>query len=469
MNLWTAWFQCVLQLRGACSRSRTFGWMVMALAGFCIRDDLLGVTSWVRALKLRGDAYKRLLHTFHNPGICVEKLTALWVRLVLKIFQPVTHEGRLVCLADGIKVAKEGRKMPSVKRLHQESGNNSKSSFIMGHSLQALSLLVSAPQGLVAAVPLASRIHEGVVWSNRDARTLLDKMAALFLSLVPNFGRPMILVADAFYATRKMILPLLREGHHLISRVRRNAVAYRPAKKKNGKRGRGRAKKYGDKVRLRDLVKSKSGYKTAVSPFAGEAAVRVSYLTIDLLWRPVGQLIRFVIVKHPKRGTIILMSTDTTMDPMKILLLYGHRFQIELGFRHAIYTLASYQYHLWMRDMEPIKRNSGNQYMHRRDPEYRRLVRRKLDAYHRYLQLGCVAQGLLMFLGITRHCTVWRKCLPWFRTMHVTRAPSELIVRQALRQHADEYLHDCCLDTNLRKILKRYRDRRYFRKSRRSA
>ena len=467
MNLWTAWFRCVLQLRGACSRSRSFSWMVVALAGFCIREDLLGVTSWVRALKLRGDVYRRLLHTLHNPGICVDKLTELWIRLVLKIFQPITHDGRLVCVADGIKVPKEGRKMPAVKRLHQESGNNSKSPFIMGHSFQALSLLVSAPEGLVAAVPLASRIHEGVVWSNRDARTLLDKMAALFLSLVPSLGHPMILVADAFYATRKIILPLLRDGHHLVSRVRSNAVAYRPARKQPGKRG--RAKKYGDKVRLKDLVNRKQGYQTAVSPFGGEDAIRISYLSVDLLWRPVGQLIRFVVVKHPKRGTIILMSTDTTMDPMKVLLLYGYRFQIELGFRQAIYTLASYQYHLWMQDMQPIKRNSGNQYMHHRDKEYRRLVKRKLDAYHRYVQLGCVAQGLLMFLGINHHRAVWRSCLPWFRTMRVTRAPSELIVRQALRHHADSFLHDSCPDRNLREMLKRYRDRRYFRRARASA
>jgi len=28
-------------------------------------------------------------------------------------------------------------------------------------------------------VPLAARIHEGVVWSNRDRRTLHDKMISL--------------------------------------------------------------------------------------------------------------------------------------------------------------------------------------------------------------------------------------------------------------------------------------------------
>ena len=48
----------------------------------------------------------------------------------------------------------------------------------MGHSLQAVSLLVQAAAS-VFAVPLAIRIHEGVVWSNRDRRTLLDKMLAL--------------------------------------------------------------------------------------------------------------------------------------------------------------------------------------------------------------------------------------------------------------------------------------------------
>jgi hypothetical protein len=31
----------------------------------------------------------------------------------------------------------------------------------------------------VFSVPLAVRIHEGLVWSNRDKRTLLDKMLGL--------------------------------------------------------------------------------------------------------------------------------------------------------------------------------------------------------------------------------------------------------------------------------------------------
>jgi len=63
--------------------------------------------------------------------------------------------------------------MPAVKSLHQQSASNSKPEFIMGHSFQAISLLVQGASGHVAAVPLTSRIHEGLVFSNRDSRTLL--------------------------------------------------------------------------------------------------------------------------------------------------------------------------------------------------------------------------------------------------------------------------------------------------------
>ena len=79
--------------------------------------------------------------------------------------------------------------MPAVKHLHQQSASNTKPEFIMGHSLQAVSLLVHSPGGQVAAVPLTSRIHEGLVFSNRDARSLLDKLVALLLSIARAWGR----------------------------------------------------------------------------------------------------------------------------------------------------------------------------------------------------------------------------------------------------------------------------------------
>ena len=77
----------------------------------------------------------------------------------------------------------------------------------MGHSLQAVSLLVQAASSFFAVL-LAVRIHEGLVWSNRDRRTLLDKMLALLgiAAVEQPFYR---FVADAYYAAHKIVAGLL--------------------------------------------------------------------------------------------------------------------------------------------------------------------------------------------------------------------------------------------------------------------
>ena len=115
----------------------------------------------------QGEKYRSLIYFFHTPALDLEKLTALGVKLVLRLFSAVTVNGYLLIITDGIKVAKEGKKMPAVKSLHQESDDNSKPASIMGHSFQALGLLVNGALGQFFCVPLVSRIHEGLVCSNR--------------------------------------------------------------------------------------------------------------------------------------------------------------------------------------------------------------------------------------------------------------------------------------------------------------
>src|SRR5271166_6118304 len=241
--LWRAFWHALGPLRPACARATTFLWLVVVLAGLCLRPDLAGVTSLVRGLGLSDASYYCLLHFFHSPALDVEQLTRLWQQTLQRLFRRrlVRVNGRAVVLVDGLKRPKEGKKMPAVKSLHQESRCNAKASFIMGHSLQAVAILVQAA-GVYLAVPLAARIHEGVVWSNRDRRTLLDKLSALLLGLP--WDQAVTVVADAYYAAAKFARALLAHGHHLVTRVRSNGVAYLPASPRKRK-GRGRRATYG--------------------------------------------------------------------------------------------------------------------------------------------------------------------------------------------------------------------------------
>lgn len=456
MSLWNHWLNAVQELRPACSRARTFLWMLLALAGLCTRADNAGVSSFVRVLNFKAQAYHRLLHLFHSDALDLDVLTSCWSRLCLKLFRPFEIGSRVVLLADGIKAPKEGKRMPGVKMLHQQSASNTKPEYIMGHSLQAISLLVHSAAGQVAAVPLISRIHEGLVFSNRAKATLLDKLVTMLMGIGGCIERQVVLVADAYYASGKVIKPLLNKGHHLISRAKRNAVAYLPPPHVE-RSGKGRPRTYGEKVRLKDLALENDAFVSAPSPVYGENNVTLRYRMLDLVWRPVGRMVRFVIVHHPQRGTIFLLSTDLTLEPLQILTLYGYRFKIELGFRQAVHVLGAYAYHFWMTEMKPIRRGDGNQYLHRTSDEYRAGVRRKLRAYHVHVQLGAIAQGLLQHLAINHTAQVWREYWSWLRTMNRAMPPSELVVANALRTGLTAFFAVCNLIPGLEKIVSAYR------------
>lgn len=452
MSLWKLWTDFIEPLRSACKRRRTFMWMCVVLVGFVVRPDLLGVTSMIRATGLCQCYYDRLLDLFHSPALVIDALTTVWVSLVQLHFPLVRINGRIIVVGDGLNNPKSGKKMPGVKKLHQESDSNTKPEYILGHACQALAVLAGTAES-VFAVPLICRIHAGIKETNRDRRTLLDKMATMLTALA--LRSPYYFVADAYYAARKSIRPILTEGNHLVTRVRNNSVAYYPPEAPaTGKRGRPR--KYGRKVYLRSFLTDEETMQEALSPVYGEDKTVIRYRMIDLMWKPAGQLVRFVVVIHPTRGSKILMSTDLSLEPVDVIRIYGLRFKIEVSFKQAIRTVGAFGYHFWMADMKRIDRRGRVQFLHRCTRDYREKVRRKIDAYHRYIQLGLIAQGTLQYLACCHTKEVWKSFGSWIRTIRPDILPSEMVTSIALRNTFVEFLAD---KTGLPRLAKFLRSR----------
>jgi hypothetical protein len=452
MPLWTEWWSWIEPIRKCCSRTQNFLWLAAAMAGISTRSDLMGVSSIVRALGLAACYYDRLLDFFHSQASNADRLSRKWAEIVFARLPGIERvNGMPVLLGDGIKIAKRGRKMPGVKCLHQVSDSNTKPEYIMGHSIQVVSVLARAC-GSFFAVPLSARIHEGTVFSNRDRRTLQTK----FLSLVEQLGlsSPFYLVADAYYACHQVALGLIRDGCHLISRLKKNAVAFEPVTNV-ARRKRGRPRLYGRKRRLFDLFDDPGlSWQEAESPVYGEKGVMIRYLCLNLVWRPIRRLARFVLVEHPTRGRTIFLCTDLTLDPITVIRLYGLRFKIELSFKQAVRTLGVYAYHFWMMSMDKLSRRSGDQYLHRKTDSYRDAVRRKLATYHRYIQISLIAQGVLQCLAITKPALVWKNFGSWLCTIRPDIPPSELVVMAALRNTLPDFLAGCGPPIILRKFLR---------------
>lgn len=450
MHLWFEWWKIVLQLRDACSRCRTFLWLGVVLAGFTIRVDLLGVTSIVRALGLIECSYDRLLDFFHSNALSIQKLTQAWINIALKNLPLLKRNERIVLVGDGIKIPKSGKKMPAVKKLFQESESNTKPSYIFGHSFQTVGLLAGIMPGIFA-IPLISRIHEGLILSNRDHRTLMDKMVELLLLIATQY--PYYFVADTYYACKTVVHGVLKDGNHLISRVKTNAVAYELARPKKCKGKRGRKRMYGKKIKLITLFNKVEMMEKAQSPLHDEKGIMIRFLVQDLIWRRAAVMVRFVAVVHPTKGKVLLMSTDLSLSALEIIELYGLRFKIELSFKQAVREIGAYSYHFWMKDMKKIKRSGKNQYLHRNTEKYRKAVLRKIDAYHRFVQIGIIAQGLLQYLACCHTKLVWNSFGSWIRTIRPGILPSEMVTSIAMRNTFPEFLAGSNEKVNLVKFI----------------
>jgi hypothetical protein len=448
--LWTEWFQAFSALRGAFSRQLTFWWALTFTIGMTVRQDRLGVTSVVRALNLEPRCYASILRVLGSSAINLQKLVTLWVTWVKGHTSPVMCGKYLVVLADGVKIGKEGRRMPGVKSLHQQSASNSKSSFIMGHHFEALSLLVRDRKGRHRAIPLVGEIHEGLRLSPRWKKTLTESFVQLAARVQATLGQEVAIVGDAFYCCQTVLQGLESNQSQIVTRVKHNVVGFLPVGTRE-KRGRGRPRKKGSKIRLGGLWKEKDHEFTEWK--------LGNYYQINLYWPPAKRVVKFILSEHRTKGRCILMTTHLSLAPETVIKLYQSRWQIELGFKQAVHTLGAFSYQLWTKSMTKIKRGSGDQFLHRVEPEPRMAILSKFRSYHIFVQLGFIAHGLLIYLSCYRESEVWTAFKGWVRSINNGAAPGEFVVQSALRETLWNFLRASPKGYAFRKFLNAHQNK----------
>ena len=329
----------LLAMRPAFSRQAAFNWFVIAVVGILLRNDTLGVSSIVRALSLAPHTYPCLLHFFHSNAWTVERLMGCWWKWQSQEPFACRIGGRIALMGDHTKAPKDGRKMPAVTTLHQDSETSSKPGFFRGHHWGCVSQLMS-DQKKTWSSPLLTHIHQGleqVEGVNPQANPMTIQIIRMAQRIAREIDEKAYLVLDAFFATGTVFLEAAREFDgesqriHILTRTKKNGVAYIPYV--GPQKSAGRHRIYGEKLKLVKLFDSplwqKRFHEMAATVYQKKETVR--FLSLDLLWKPAKGLIRFFLFET-SRGRIILMTSDLTLEPQSALFLYCERTTIETLF-----------------------------------------------------------------------------------------------------------------------------------------
>lgn len=262
-------------------------------------------------------------------------------------------------------------------------------------------------------------------------------MAAMAGELVTSVGKRCIIVLDAYFAVGPVFLiskqALDESGNrllHIITRAKSNVVGFKDPPPKTG--GRGRPRKYGLKLNLMELFETMSErFEDTTIELYGQCKT-VSFLYIDLIWKPIGEKVRFILVCDGS-GQFILMSSDLTLSAYDIIRAYSYRFKIEVSFKVLKHLIGAFFYRFWTGVWPRVGKRTVSDLSAVCDKRSQRLIKQTTEAIEGFVNFACIATGILQIVALNFHQTIWHKYLGWLRTVTST-IPSEEIVKSVIQE-----------------------------------
>lgn len=457
--------QIVSRMEGAFTRRAAFGWFGTSVVGTMARADHLGATSVVRALGLDGDrAYESLLHSFRSEAWSAAGVAAQWCRAVREEAPLIRRSGRLLLPLDGVKVVKEGARMPGVKRQHQDSGDSGKPEAMFGHLFGCVGALAGESLSSCFCVPLSCGLQDGMraaaSWEGSpfSADTHVVQAARQAWEAAEATGEPAYAIADRYFLAKTALEELARldgmawrglsdEGAprplvHLLSKAKSTCVAFGPPPQREPGRA-GRPAKRGAPVRLASLFSDGTPFEAGAATISGEE-VPFEFLVRDLLWgEGLYAEMRFVLVRCRGYETV-LATTDRSMSARDAVELYAARFGIECSFRAMKSDVGAFGYRFWTLACPELDRYAKAGSPDRLEAVCGEGERRRVlacaEAVARFVAVCCVATGVAQILALSHPVGGELDSLLYKRTRGRAAKVSERTVLAVFRDRAREWV-----------------------------
>lgn len=360
---WSEWLSAGLHAR---NRWR----LPVLMVGILFANGRRTVTSWLRAAGV-SDNFDDYYYFLAALGRKVKSVATELVTLVLRTL-PLPE--RLLLVIDDSPTKRYGPKVEGADIHRNPTPGPADQTYLYGHIWVTISLALRHPRWGAVALPLRAMLYVRKktmatipLWRQWRFATKLELAAELVEWIVPilkNAGKTVWIVIDGGYTKRPFLERALKlSGVALVGRLRKDAALRDlPPKRKPGqRRGRGRPRKYGkNKISLAKRAGQKRGWQTAECTLYGETVTK-TYKTFLATYRPVGGVIRVVLVKED-HGWFAFFCTQPEATVVEILEAFADRATIEQDFhdvkevwgtgqqqvRNIWTNLAVYNLNLWM-------------------------------------------------------------------------------------------------------------------------
>jgi hypothetical protein len=256
--------------------------------------------------------------------------------------------GAYLAVVDTLLIAKNGDKMPGVQKWKDHSGNADRGASMRGHHWALLGLITFSPLwGRYLCLPLLMQLISGqlnpcqfIVDPHGVATlaTFWDSIHPLIWQLHTHLNQvPLRVVADAYFGKAPFIQPLLSEGIHVVTRLRKDAVGWDdPSSEQRSDAKRGK------KWKLAQLLDHLPAETASVHLYG--QLIKVRAVCREVWLRDINRKLKVVVVEGLKEP-ILLLSTDLALSIAQIIEIYGARFTIEIAIRDlkGHFGLADYQ------------------------------------------------------------------------------------------------------------------------------
>lgn len=409
----------------------------MVIFGFILRFDHYGVSSFIRWLGLLPSMYPSLLHFFRAGSWQLGEVMLQWMTWSRQAFDFLEINGRLVCAGDGIKISKEAKKQPGLKKLHNASQNQNKPKSFIGHHFGCIAFIAVAKMNF-RAILQAAQLHEGVdvlrkleasenKAMNWGEHSVVTRMVSLLIAVAIRQKKPLLACLDAYFSTTPAFILAAsycmdngKPWVQIVTRAKSSYVAFvtRPLGKKKVT------------FKLTTLFQYKDWFNEADHPLHPER--KVLFYCEDLYWGPQALLLRFVWVIDQGR-CFVLMSSDRTLEPLAILKVYGLRSLIEVSFRVLKHIIGGFAYRFWSK-LWPVSNKENLPIQWKKDNPIALKALQTLKAIERFVNLGIIAQGILSYFALKKTATIWHfhHAHSWLRT-YSSPLPSEEVVQRILQ------------------------------------